>query len=169
MTHPIKWIRYKRLIEKWPLDRFELDQIIDNSLLPVYYDPNYNHKYHSEFFNPFPVSSLDFADYDIDKLFFKQIEIAHFEETYPELFGKKGVKKRAEATEAKKRPNQLAKEKCQEEAKKLWEKHYIQSGEMADRLELIEIAGEYTSETRRRWICKLAPLELQRPGRPPKK
>jgi len=82
MTHPIKWIRFKRLMEKWALGKLEIDQIIDSGLLPVYYDYNYDPKYFSELLNPFPVPSLDFADYDPEKLFFKRTDIEHFEKKY---------------------------------------------------------------------------------------
>jgi hypothetical protein len=67
------------------------------------------------------------------------------------------------------RPNQKAKIKCREIAEELWEKHYIRSKEMANRPELIEVAGVYTLEVRRRWICDLAPPELRKGGAPKKK
>jgi hypothetical protein len=69
----------------------------------------------------------------------------------------------------KKRPNQIAKTKCRDIVKELWKKHYIRSKEMAGRPELLEVAGEYALETRRRWICDLTPPELRKAGRPKKK
>ena len=69
-------------MEKWTLDKYRLKKIIDSNLLCVYFDPYYDPKYFSELLVLFPVPSLDFADYDPDKLFFKRTEIEHFEKKH---------------------------------------------------------------------------------------
>jgi hypothetical protein len=65
------------------------------------------------------------------------------------------------------RPNQIAKKKCRKAAKKL-QKEFpeMRSGEMACRPELLEIASNWTKETRQRWIADLFPESLRKPGRP---
>ena len=82
MRHPIDWIHFKEVMEKWALSKLGLYQIIDSDLLTVYWDYNYNPNYFSEFLNPLPVPSLAFADYDPEKLFFKRTDVEHFEKTY---------------------------------------------------------------------------------------
>jgi len=64
------------------------------------------------------------------------------------------------------RPNQKAKLKVQEEAKAIWgrlPKTLIKH--MADKPEIMEIAGSYEHRTRRNWVAEVAPKELKKPGR----
>ena len=82
------------------------------------------------------VTSLDFADYNPEKLFFRRTEIEDFETkyrkylpTYASLFSdndnaKTKSKKTSPITNADKklRPSQKAKIKCREIAQKLWNK-----------------------------------------------
>lgn len=77
-------------MERWALDKFELDQIIDNGFLSVCFDHNYDPRYHPEFLNPILVKSLVFADYNPDKLFFKLIDIIRFEETHSDIIEQMG-------------------------------------------------------------------------------
>ena len=150
-------------MEKWALDKLGLYQIIDSGLLPVYYDYNYDHKYFSKLLNPFPVPSLDFADYDPEKLFFKRAEVEHFE--------KMEANKRSKATKRKKGPSQIAKDKCREVAKKLREQNPIITIASAIRhKDMIEVSKKkdesyYLEDTIRGWIKDLWPEELRKPGR----
>lgn len=82
MTHLINSIPVKRLMKKWGLGKSELAEIIDSELLQIYYAPYYDLKYFSAPFPLFPVPSLEFADYDPEKLFFKRAEVEHFEKKY---------------------------------------------------------------------------------------
>ncbi len=73
-----------------------------------------------------------------------------------------------ESAEKKLRPNQEARIKCREVAKKLIIKH-TQMGidEMADHPEIKEHGGNWTRRTRHEWICDLFPIERRQPGRKP--
>lgn len=187
----VPWINGKKLMEIWDIDLDGLYQCLFDLDLPVY-DKNYNEKVFAEpeertitdesgnvideflvendLYTLWTLKNYEYWPYMegesieaiLCSLYFKMEDIKQFEEKY-------GKSKLTDSDKKKLRPNQLAKEKCREVAKELWEKHHIRSKEMAGRPEVIEVAGEYTLETRRRWIHDLAPSELQKPGRPPKK
>lgn len=71
-----------------------------------------------------------------------------------------------EARKKKLRPNQEAKLKCRNITEKLRENYpKMRSKEIAARSELEEVAGNYTLETRRRWIADLFPDNLRKSGR----
>jgi len=196
MKNIIGWITKKRLMSRWDLDDFELFQIISSGVLPVYLDfgsfasdseleqlrkVKYGEDIKAEskerwkaFYSE---KETERVKYHYSQLSFESFERGHFSdsdlrfkmEDILRLEKEYGKPEQTEYSKKKLRPSQLAKEKCREVAKELWKKYPIRSKEMAGRPEVIKDAGEYTLETRRRWICDLAPSELRKPGRPPKK
>jgi len=168
MTDLFKYISAEDLMERWGLKPYQLQQ------LPIRgYIKKYLHSYYTEPGVPeheYEKVAIYIGDLDPDTLLrcqFKLSDVRALEEELPEL-GKKNPKK-DDSKEKKKRPSQLAKKQCREIAGKLWKEHYIISKEMAGRPEIIKVAGDYAPETRRRWICDLAPKKLQKGGTPTRK
>jgi len=82
MTHPIKWIPFKRLMEEWTLVESELHDIINSGLLPDYVDyTDYN--YRPDKRTIILVKSLE-TERDIrpDQLVFNINDVIRFEKKY---------------------------------------------------------------------------------------
>ena len=179
MTHPINLIPFKRLMEKWGLEQSELVQIIDSNLLRVYFDPSYNSKYASVPLALAPVPSLDFADYDPEKLFFRRTEIEYFEtkyrkylpstaSLYSDNYNSKTKGKKISLTNAEKklRPSTEDKIKCQEIASKVWKEYLLDIAYMKMHPDIKKIVGKrYKNNTVHVWLSEFAPDKVKRKGR----
>ena len=64
-------------------------------------------------------------------------------------------------------PTQEARLKCREIADRLWNEEKLRIGikEMADHPEIMAIGGNWSHQTRHRWICGKAPDWASKPGR----
>jgi len=179
MTHPINLIPFKRLMEKWGLEQSELVQIIDSNLLRVYFDPYYNPKYASAPLTLSPVPSLDFADYDPEKLFFRRTEIESFEtkyrnylpltaSLYSDNYNSKAKGKKISLTNSEKKLRASTEDKimCQEIASKVWKDHLLDIAYMKMHPDIKRIVGKrYKKKTVHVWLSEVAPDEVKWKGR----
>jgi len=179
MTHPINSIPFKRLMEKWDLEQSELVQIIDSDLLQVYFDPSYDPKYASVPLALSPVPSLDFADYDPEKLFFRRTEIESFEtkyrnylpltaSLYSDNYNSNTKGKKISSTNAEKKQRASTKDKiaCQKIASKVWKEHLLDIAYMKMHPDIKRIVGKrYKDNTVHVWLSEVAPDKVKRKGR----